>query len=123
MAEYHTEKPRPEKCLNREKFIYKQDLAQIVKWTAELLNKQDLCTREKPAEKLFQKRSARACKITGENIMSIKKMPELLWDVFNTQADESRIEADSAFIKYFSPLLGEDVLLDLVDILDFQHIQ
>jgi len=42
-----------------------------------------------------------------------------LWNVFNTQADELRIEADTAFNKYYSSMLSDQVLINLLDNLDF----
>ena len=45
-------------------------------------------------------------------------MPQLLWNVFNTQADEDRIEADVAFNKYYSSLMSYNVMTNLIDVLD-----
>ena len=108
-----------QKCYDREKIIHYADLNDVVNYTAELLNKQDLCTREKPAKQEFLKMCVRKCSGCNQRVLSLKKMPTLLWNVFNTQADELRIEADTAFNKYYSSLLSNDVLINLLDNLDF----
>ena len=52
MLEYHdnTLDEKQKVDYDREKVIHYADLAAVVDYTAELLNKQDLCTREKPAK-------------------------------------------------------------------------
>ena len=61
-------------------FCYK-DIDVLMKGAAELLNKQDLCTREKPARAAFLKMS----KTKGRpKYINIKKMPALILKVFAT---------------------------------------
>ena len=118
MKEFHDKNMDEDfkKSYDRTKHIHYCDLNDVVNFTAELLNKQDLCTREKPAKQEFLKMCTTR---NGQKVLSLKKMPTLLWNVFNTQADELRIEADTAFNKYYSSMLSDQVLINLLDNLDF----
>lgn len=86
MLEYHNVHldENQKKDYDREKVIHYSDLNAVVDFTAELLNKQDLCTREKPARQEFLKMCSRKTTGSNQRVLSIKKMPQLLWNVFNT---------------------------------------
>ena len=65
MAERHAQTVEPEndwkECDDRTKLIHYRDMTYVVKFAAELLNKQELCPREKPAKHLFYDWSLKNC--------------------------------------------------------------
>jgi len=88
---------------------------------AELLNKQDLCTREKPQRAAFYEKTDCTCR---PRCLNIKKMPQLIFQVFSTQADERRLTVEQAFSKYYcGDLMSDQELENLIDILDVSSEQ
>ena len=88
---------------------------------AELLNKQDLCTRDKPHITAFYEKSD--CK-SRPGYLYIKKMPQLIFQVFSTQADEKRLTVEQAFSKYYcGDLMSDQELENFLDILDVSSEQ
>ena len=99
------------KCLPSKKdiaFKY-SDLDKVIKGAAELLNKQDLCTREKPARSVFYEMSK--CDCCRPRVMNMKKIPSLILKVFSTQADEYGKTVEDKFDKYYSSDLNLDYSL------------
>ena len=78
-----------------------------MKGAAELLNKQNLCTREKPARSVFYE----MCQSGGPRVINIKKIPSLMLKVFSTQADEYGVTVEDKFDKYYSSDLNLDYSL------------
>jgi hypothetical protein len=96
--------------------LHQNQLAQLVLYAAEVLNKQDLCPRDNPAKYAFIK-SVKDEKCTcRQQVVSIKKIPKLIFSCFNTQADECRIALDDLFIKYYTPQMTADIFNDLMNI-------
>ena len=56
------------------------DLEKLMEGAAELLNKQDLCTREKPQKTAFFEKTDKS----SPRSLNIKKMPQLIFQVFST---------------------------------------
>lgn len=59
---------------NKERFIHYKDLDVVLKYAAELLYKQDLCTREKPGKHVFYELATKKCSC-NQCVLSIKKVP------------------------------------------------
>jgi len=57
------------------------DLDKVLNGAAELLNKQDLCTREKPGRSAFYELTECECR---PRCIKMKKVPRLIMKVFGT---------------------------------------